>query len=248
MAELHWGSCSITGNFRENNEDLCFIDPQGRFFLVADGMGGQAAGEKASAMAIEIVKNTLVQHLDSSSETAFDVHSSVNQAVSAANIEIMALGEIETDYRNMGTTLVFVLCLDDKAYVGGVGDSRCYILRGSSFRQITTDHSITQALIDAGTINPKEASTHRYRNVLYRYLGTKEGGTGVEPEEIELEENDRLLLCSDGVNDGLSDVEIVESLKGESDSAKAAEAVVNSALEGGSRDNITAVVVDIEKL
>ena len=130
-------------------------------------------------------------------------------------------------------------------YCGGVGDSRVYLLRKNGLEQLTIDHSLTQALLDAGTISEEEATTHRYKNVLYRYLGTKEGGNGTDPRQLVPEPGDRLLLCSDGVTDGIDDGEISRILGEEDDPQQAAELLVNAALEGGSKDNITAVVVHV---
>lgn len=239
---LRWGSLSITGNHRGNNEDRCHVDPRGRFFLVADGMGGQLAGEKASELACDLVPQKL-QQLDFDRATPDMVVKTLDQAISYANGEIMALGEVDPAYQSMGTTLAFLVSAGGTLFAGGVGDSRVYLLRGGKLEQLTTDHSLTQALVDAGTLTPEEALTHRYRNVLYRYLGTKEGGTGTNPRQLKPTAGDRFLLCSDGVLDGLSDTELKDLLSKHADPGAAAEAVVRAAEAGGSRDNITCVCV-----
>lgn len=243
---LRWGQASITGNFRENNEDNLFVDPAGRFFIVADGMGGQSAGEKASALAVELVPQRLGQLLRFDSDAPDHVVRSIDEAVAYANGEIMALGEVDPKYHNMGTTIVFIVCVAGKLYAGGVGDSRVYRLRGDVFEQTTTDHSLVQALRDAGTITEEEAANHRYKNVLYRYLGTKEGGAGTSAREIDPQAGDRFLLCTDGVTDGIEDDAIAAILKQHDDPQSAAEALVVAAEEGGSRDNITCIVVYAE--
>jgi len=246
MARARWGSVSITGNFRENNEDRCLVDDQGRFFLVCDGMGGQAAGEKASELATDMVSQKLRQGINFDHDGADKVIAVVDEAVSKANMEIMALGEIEPDFHNMGTTIAFVISAAGKLFAGGVGDSRVYLHRGKKLQQLTTDHSLTQALIDAGTITAEEAVNHRYKNVLYRYLGTKEGGTGTEPKEIEPEPGDRFVLCSDGVTDGLSDANLSKLIAEHDDPQQAAAAIVDAALVGGSKDNITCVAIYVD--
>lgn len=246
MLKLRWGLKSITGNFRDNNEDRGLADPSGRFFIVADGMGGQAAGEKASELATEVVARRLEQSVDFENDDFKKVVGCIDDAVAHANTEIMALGEVEPNYNKMGTTIVFLVSVAGKFYVGGVGDSRVYRLRGQKLEQLTTDHSLTQALIDAGTITPEEAETHRYRNVLWRYLGTKEGGTGTDACEATPESGDRYVLCSDGVTDGVDDADLASLLAGHSDPQAAAEAAVEAALEGGSKDNITCLIVDVE--
>lgn len=242
-AGFRWGSVCITGNFRENNEDSIHVDGEGKFFIVADGMGGQSAGEKASALAIELIGEQL--------ESLGLVEASVLQktltdVVAHANVEIMALGNLDPKYQGMGTTVVFVVPASDDALVAGnLGDSRVYRHNGEQIVQITKDHSLTQALIDAGTISPEEARTHRYKNMLFKYLGTKEGNDGAETHALERRSGDRFMLCSDGVTDGITDAEIAAVLNAHEDSQVAAEKIVEAALEGGSRDNITCVVIDV---
>ncbi|REJ93388.1 MAG: serine/threonine-protein phosphatase [Planctomycetota bacterium] len=244
--KLRTGSVSITGNFRENNEDRCHVDPQGRFVLVADGMGGQSAGEKASELAIELVSARLAQSIDFDKAAPEAVSKALDAAVAHANTEIMALGEIEPSYHNMGTTITFLLHVDDRLYAGGVGDSRTYLLRDGKLEQLTKDHSLTQALVDAGTISSEEAANHRYRNVLWRYLGTKEGNTSVDPKVIDPQPGDRFLLCSDGVSDGVDADSLATLLTSTDDPQQVAEEIVKAAQAGGSRDNITAVVVFVD--
>lgn len=242
---LTWGSVSITGNYRENNEDRCHVDSGARFFLVADGMGGQCAGEKASELAVELVSQRLSQLIDFDRDTDNAVADAVDKAVAHANAEIMALGEVDPTYHNMGTTLTFLLNVGGRLYVGGVGDSRTYLLRGGKLEQLTKDHSLTQALVDAGTISAEEAAHHRYRNVLWRYLGTKEGGTKVEPRVLQPQSGDRFMLCSDGVSDGVDEQQVRDLLTADQTPQQQAEAIVKAAENGGSRDNITCVVVHV---
>lgn len=246
MVRFRVGSVSITGNFRENNEDRCLVDADGRFFIVADGMGGQAAGEKASELATELVPQKLKQALSFQDDASEKVVKAIEDAVSHANHEIIALGELDPNFHNMGTTLVMLVRVAERVYVVGVGDSRAYRLRGNDFEQLTTDHSLTQALIAAGTITAEEAETHRYRNVLYRYLGTKEGSSGTESIELSPQPGDRFLLCSDGVTDGVDDSLLIELLQAKSDPQETAKAIVSAAEKGGSKDNITCIVLDVE--
>ena len=244
MIQVRWGCLSIKGNFRENNEDSFVVDPRGRFFIVADGMGGQSAGEKASALAVDIIPHRLEQTIDFDKATPTEVLKRIDEAVAFANGEIMALSSLDAEYLNMGTTLAFMVVAASKMYVGGVGDSRVYRLRGDQLEQITKDHSLTQALFDAGTITAEEAKTHRYKNVLYRYLGTKEGGTGTEAKVLDAQSGDRFMLCSDGVTDGIKNDlnQIIPMLK-QDDLNAAAAAIIKTAEDGGSKDNITCVVV-----
>ncbi len=240
---LRWGLRSITGDFRDNNEDRGFADPQGRFFIVCDGMGGQAAGEKASEMAVKLVGAHLDKHIDFNHDGPEKVRKEVDEAIRQANIEIMALGELDPNMCKMGTTIVFLISAAGKFYAGGVGDSPAFRLSGGKIEKVTKDHSITQALIDAGTINADEARNHRFKNYLYRYIGTKEGGTGTEAKEFPFVSGDRFILCSDGAVDGVSLDQLKSVLEANSDPQKAADAVVDTARAAGSQDNITSLVV-----
>jgi protein phosphatase len=241
--KIRWGFVSITGNFRENNEDRCLIESDGRFFLVADGMGGQSAGEKASEMAVELISEKLRQLIDFEHDDERQVCDAIDKSVVHANAEIMALSSVNSDYHNMGTTIAMLVRVGRSFYVAGIGDSRVYQLRGDSLQQLTTDHSITQALLEAGTITKDEAGTHRYRNVLWRYLGSKEASTGAKAFKLAYEPGDKYIVCSDGVCDGANEATIRSVLEQQSDPQSAAAAIVESAQAGGSKDNITCVVV-----
>ena len=246
MLSIRTGHVSITGNFRENNEDNLAVDESQRYFIVADGMGGQNAGEKASEIAVEVIPKQLEQLLNFDGCPKDEAVAAIDKSVEEANSEIMALSEVDPSVRNMGTTVVFLVRVADKFYVGGVGDSRVYQLRDGKLTQLTKDHSLTQALLDAQTINEEEAKTHRYRNVLYRYLGTKDGAAGTEAVEIVPQAGDRYYLCSDGVTDGIEDDAIRDLLAASDDPQQIAQSLVDAALEGGSRDNITGVVVLVD--
>jgi protein phosphatase len=241
--EVRWGTVSITGNFRENNEDRFLVDPKGRYFLVADGMGGQCAGEKASEMAVDLISEKLDQLIDFSDDSGPKITSAIDQAVDHANVEIMALGELDANYHNMGTTIAMIVKVGDRAYVAGIGDSRVYLFRSGKIERLTKDHSLTDALVEAGTITPEEATRHRYRNVLYRYLGTKEGSSGAKATPVDIRSGDRFIMCSDGATDGLTDKNLEDLLKAGSSPQSAAESIVASAQQAGSRDNITCVAV-----
>lgn len=246
MVAIRYGSVSITGNFRENNEDNYHVDPVHNYFLVADGMGGQCAGEKASQLAIELVPQKLDELINFEDANSENIIPLIDEAVSHANVEIMALGELDPNCRSMGTTIVFLIQVGNKFFIGGVGDSRVYLLRNNSLHQLTTDHSLTQALVDAGTITPEEALTHRYKNVLYRYLGTKDGSAGTQARQLDPLPQDRIILCSDGVTDGISDETLQELLGQSDDPQQTAEEIVKAAQDGGSKDNITCIVLFID--
>ena len=245
MVSIRSGHLSVTGNVRENNEDNCYVDPQQRLFIVADGLGGQSAGERASAMAVDIIPRRLARELDYVHGGLKPVSVAMEKALTNANTEIMAISEVEAGLRNMGTTAVLLVHAGNSIYAANVGDSRAYEYRGGKLRQLTTDHSITQALLDSGTITPEEAKTHRYRNVLYKYLGSRDASGPVQVTEVSPKPGDRFVLCSDGLNDGIPDSHIADLLGTIPDPQQAAEKLVQAALDGGSRDNITCIVVDV---
>lgn len=246
MLSIRTGHVSITGNYRENNEDNYVVDESNRYFIVADGMGGQNAGEKASEIAVEVIPKQLEQLLNFDGCDKDKAVEAIDRSVEQANTEIMALSEVDPSVRNMGTTVVFLVRVGNRFYVGGIGDSRVYQLRSNQMRQLTKDHSLTQALLEAGTINEEEAKTHRYRNVLYRYLGTKDGAAGTDAMEVTPKSGDRFFLCSDGVTDGIDDAAIQSLLISSDDPQEIAKSLVDAALAGGSRDNITGVVVIVD--
>ena len=246
MPEIRYGQLSITGNFRKNNEDNLYLDADQRFFIVADGMGGQNAGEKASQLAVELVPKKLVELIDFLDDTPERVFQSINEAVCYANAEIMALGRIDPEMHSMGTTIVLIVVVGEKFYIGNVGDSRSYLLRDGQLSLLTKDHSLTQALVEAGTISAEEARSHRYKNVLYRYLGSKEGAEGAFTAESTPQPGDRYLICSDGVTDGLDDGALKTILSQQAEPQELADALVLAAQNGGSRDNITCIVLQID--
>ncbi len=246
MVMVRCGHLSITGNFRDNNEDSYVVDPQGRFYIVADGMGGQSAGERASALAIELVSQRLCELLNFTNDPPDKVAQCIDEAVAHANAEIMAVGEIDPRYHSMGTTVAFAVVVGDTFYIGNVGDSRVYHWRPQqTLAQLTTDHSLTEALVQAGTISREEAATHRYRNILYRYLGAKEGASGTDAKPLNPVPGDRLVICSDGVSDGIGTDVLRQLLEQYDDPQSAAKAIIAAAEAGGSKDNITCVVLHI---
>src|SRR3989440_6648628 len=165
---LNIGKCTLLGNYRENNEDSIEVKlfPDLTVCIVADGMGGQAAGEIASKRAIEVIPRELRKSLSGAS--AGDVvKSTMRNAIVQANEEIMAMGALDRDLKNMGTTVVVALWRKGgELFVAGVGDSRGYLLRGRKMTQLTIDHSLAEALVQAGTIKREEAREHKFKNVL----------------------------------------------------------------------------------
>lgn len=245
---LNIGKCSQLGNYRENNEDAVEVKqfPDMTVCLVADGMGGQNAGEVASRNAIEILPRELKDKL--SGVLGHDQTKSViRRAIVHTNDEILSLAQHDPNLKQMGTTVVLAVWRKGSAvlHVAGLGDSRCYHIRGKKIEQLTVDHSIAQALVEAKTISPAEARTHRYRNVLWKYLGSNEVGEGPDVKVVSLQAGDRFLLCTDGLSGVLSDEKILNYIREQTDMQACSDGIVQLALDSGSRDNVSCVMIEV---
>ncbi len=245
---LNIGKCTLLGNYRENNEDSIDVKvfPDMTICLVADGMGGQAAGEVASKHAIEIVPRELKKHI-SGVVGNDEAKSIVRRSIVQANEEIMSLASLDRELKNMGTTIVVALWRKASAtmYVAGMGDSRAYQVRGKKIEQLTVDHSIAQALVEAKTISAAEARVHRYRNVLWKYLGSNEVGEGPEVKAVQIQPGDRYLLCTDGLSGVVSDEQLLGFIKDKANVQECADGLGQLALDAGSRDNISCIVIEV---
>jgi protein phosphatase len=214
-------------------------------FIVADGMGGQLAGEKASQMAVELIPRELAKR----SDFAGDEKSTVNalrESHAAVNQDILALSHLGADFANMGTTVVCAWFHNHRVYVAGIGDSRGYRLRDGKFDQLTRDHSLANALSEAGTIRSDEVENHKFKHVLYLYLGSKDARDG--PEEVkalDVRAGDQFLLASDGLTGVVRDETIADIMTASDDPQRAADLLVHRALDNKSKDNITCVVIHV---
>jgi serine/threonine protein phosphatase PrpC len=244
---LNIGKCSLLGNYRENNEDSIEVKqfPDLTVSIVADGMGGQAAGEIASKRAVEIVPRELRKSMTPQLNPEA-VKAATKRAIVQANEEIMAMGALDKDMKNMGTTVVMAIWRKGpEMYVAGVGDSRAYLIRGGKIQQLTVDHSLAQALVEAKTISPAEAKDHRFRNVLWKYLGSKEVGDGPDVGVIPIQNGDRFLLCTDGLTGAVSDEQLASYVSESTDMQACAEGLGQLALDQGSRDNVSCIVIEV---
>src|SRR5271166_3529018 len=240
------GKCTLLGNYRENNEDSVDVKtfPDMTVCLVADGMGGQAAGEVASKRAIEIVPRELKKYL-SAAMTNDETRNVIRRSIVQANEEIMTMAALDRELKNMGTTIVVSVWRKGSSllYVAGMGDSRVYQIRGKRIEQLTVDHSIAQALVEAKTISPAEAKVHRYRNVLWKYLGSPEVGEGPDVKVVQLQAGDRFLLCTDGLTGVVPDEQLLSYIKEKADLQQCADGLGQLALDQGSRDNVSCNVI-----
>jgi protein phosphatase len=249
---LRMGSRTELGNYRENNEDAVAVRklPDFTICIVADGMGGQNAGEKASGLAVEVIPRDLDGQVQAA-KSPEDIRKAVRKSVVQANEEIIKIGQLDRDFRNMGTTVVLSLWVpgfrDDVLFIAGVGDSRCYLIRNDKIEQWTTDHSLAQALVEAKTISVEEAREHRFRNVLWKYLGSREVGDGPDVKTLFSRPGDRLLLCTDGLSGVVSDEKLQSMVQEYDDPQECAEALCKTALDMGSRDNVSCIVIHVDE-
>jgi len=245
---LNIGKCTLLGNYRENNEDALDVKqfPDLTLCVVADGMGGQAAGEIASKRATEVIPRELKKSLPRGTPTD-QARQAIRRSVVQANEEIIAMGALDRDLKNMGTTVVLAAWPKglSEIYVASVGDSRAYLIRGQKIEQLTVDHSLAQALVEAKTISPEEAREHRFRNVLWKYLGSPEVREGPEVKVVAAQTGDRLLLCTDGLSGVVTDDQLLQCCRQHPDVQQCADALGQLALDSGSRDNVSCIVIEV---
>lgn len=237
--KLRFTGLSDVGLVRSANQDAYYIDPEGRFFIVTDGMGGHAGGEEASRIAIQGIKAYLAKHWDGEKSTP----SLLMGAFLLANRAIIQDQQRHPQRSDMGTTAVVVV-FRQQAYCAHVGDSRLYRLRSLKLERITHDHTWVAKALKFGELTPQEARTHPYRHILLRCLG-REALDQIDIQALDVQPGDRLLLCSDGLTEELSDQAIASYLQ-PPDIDKVVFALVDAAKANGGHDNITAIVVAID--
>ncbi|MDB9449162.1 Stp1/IreP family PP2C-type Ser/Thr phosphatase [Dolichospermum circinale] len=240
--KLESTGCTDPGLIRAYNQDSYYIDPTGRFFIVADGMGGHAGGEEASRIATAEICAYLEQNWQSPESSS----KLLEQALSTANKAIVQDQQKHPERADMGTTAVVVVIRPDELPVcGHVGDSRLYRLRESQLEQITEDHTWIAKAMKIGDITLDEARVHPYRHVLSSCLG-REDLNHIDIQQLTLENGDRLLLCSDGLTEELINPQILGYIRDTPSLEQAAHDLVEAAKEQGGHDNITVVLVSVE--
>ncbi len=231
------------GKIRPHNEDCggIFKNKDGHYLaVVADGMGGHRAGDVASEMTITYLKNEWEETENISSPDIAEQW--MKEHVANINRILFDHSLRHEECQGMGTTIVCAICTDQFATIGHIGDSRCYLLNQHGFQQITEDHSLVNELVKTGQISKEDAEHHPRKNVLLRALGT-EKDVKLDIKTIVVEENDVLLLCSDGLSNKVSEQAMIHILTSEQSLEEKAQTFIHLANEHGGEDNITLAIV-----
>jgi serine/threonine protein phosphatase PrpC len=257
-----------TGKVRESNEDQFLIaelskrmrvwqtslpepklqvgEDRAHLLLVADGMGGHRAGERASAIAVAAIEqftlNTFRWFFAPDSPGAQKVLAQFQTALTEADVRIFEEAAEHPELQGMGTTLTMAFQLGAQLCIVHVGDSRAYLHRAGQLHQLTKDHTVVAELVSSGVLQPEQAATHPFRHVITNVVGGPHAGVKVEARSFEAKAGDRLLLCSDGLTEMLTDAVIAATLEAEAVPEAAAKALLQQANDGGGRDNITVVI------
>ena len=269
LVRVDFGAISDVGKVRPNNEDHFRIArtsrtmetlmsnlPPGQVpdyfedvaysMVVADGMGGEAAGEVASMMAITIGVNLRLNdvkwNLKINEKEARDLMDRACRIIHQIDEELAERARSDPALHRMGTTLTATYSVGDDLFLFHVGDSRAYLYRGGRLRQLTRDHTVAQALADAGQIGAEEVASHRMRHCLTNVMGSQTGQLHVEMLQVRLLDGDRVLLCTDGLTEMVQEDEILEILHATESSGPACRAVVDLALQHGGKDNVTVLI------
>lgn len=233
------------GLVRKTNQDAYLIDLKSGLSIVADGMGGHAGGEVASKLCIECVDEEFHSNIANVEQGDLDstkVMQALSSAINAASTKIYEKALEEPTLKGMGTTATVVKLIDEIAYFGQVGDSRLYLLRCGFIYQLTQDHSLVSEQVAAGVISEEEAKNHQLRNVITRSVGYQEEEY-VDTDSIVLEDQDFLVLCSDGLHGKVNNKEIANLVSRYE--VDAVDPLIDLANERGGEDNITLIILKI---
>lgn len=243
-AVLHYVAAAVSdrGRKRPSNEDAFGFSIEDGVYVVCDGMGGAAAGEIASSVAVDEMLHLLAGHGENGHRPMPDV---VEDAIHAANDAIFSRAQRNPRLTGMGTTLVALAAAEKQIWILNVGDSRCYRLRQGRFELLTLDHSLVEEQVRMGRMTPSEASRSPYKNVITRALGTQ---THVTPDVFghEAEAGDLFLLCTDGLTRELPDEKIAALLASNAPLEELCGCLVDAAKKAGGHDNITCLLVRAE--
>lgn len=240
------------GRKRRHNEDAYLLDKERGLFVVADGMGGHAAGEVASRITVESIQEYIAateEEHESSWPFGFNSRVSLEgnrltTAVEKANEKVMRAVQNRPELKGMGTTVVAALFDADRATLVHVGDSRAYLFRDGELRRLTDDHSWVQEQVNAGILSEDEAKSHPLKNVVTRALGGA-AHVSVDLIEVPVRPGDRFLLCSDGLTGMVSDEDLFASFRPSEDLEKTVRQLIDAANDHGGVDNVTAILVEV---
>jgi protein phosphatase len=248
---ISYKAISDVGRKRSANEDNYFADGELNLFVVADGMGGHAAGEVASKIAVEsiqdFVRNTSADR-DITWPYEFDETLSMagnrlKSAIQTAHAKVLEVTSQKKEFQGMATTVVSILVENAKAQVAHVGDSRAYLVREGKLIQLTSDHSWVNEQLRTGAITSQQARNHPYRNIVTRALGGP-NPVDVDVTEEPMQEGDIILLCSDGLNTMITDENILDIVhRNKEDLDLACQELINTANQNGGEDNVTAILI-----
>ncbi len=242
---ISYVSYGITDKGRERSENQDYLyasdGPVGRLpnlFVVADGMGGHRAGDRASSYAVKVFLDSVRRDRENGPVKV------IRKAMECANTRVLAEANAKARYRGMGTTMVAATIVKNMLYVANVGDSRLYLIN-SGIRQVTRDHSLVEEMIRAGGLTREEGRTHPDRHVITRAIGV-ERRVAIDFFDVQLKKGDRILLCSDGLSNMLTDEEMGRVVRGERNLRAAGKRLVELANQHGGYDNITALLVNAQ--
>lgn len=233
------------GLVRENNQDAYAVGElpgEVAWAVVCDGMGGAAGGNIASALAVKVISDKITSSYNEKMRDS-SIKNLLDSAITAANIEVYDMAYSRPALKGMGTTVVAVVVRDNVAHIAHAGDSRAYIVNKDGVEQITVDHSLVQNLVDRGEITKEEAEHHPNKNVITRALGVDKR-IDVDFSEVDLQENETLILCTDGLSNCVNNAEIADDIK-DGQYYAFADRLVKRANKNGGNDNITVVAIAI---
>lgn len=243
MTQLNIVAKTDKGIVRDSNQDAYAVgefSDEVVWSVVCDGMGGAAGGNIASALAVKVISDKInASYRDKMRDTS--IHNMLDSALTAANIEVYDFAEAKSDLKGMGTTVVCAIVRDNQAYIAHAGDSRAYIINGTNMTQVTTDHSIVQDLLSRGKITSEQAEHHPNKNIITRAVGVNKS-IDIDFAQVDLNDDDLLLLCTDGLSNYVSKDEMLEIMSDGKHYAFADRLVTRANANGGG-DNITVVII-----
>jgi serine/threonine protein phosphatase PrpC len=242
---FQWGVASDVGRVRTHNEDAYAIEPEAGLFLVSDGMGGHRGGELASEIVTQDLPPAIEIALwDLTQKTPRAIRGILKTWIAKQSRQVRLEAHSESGFKDMGATLVLALLVKGRAYLANLGDSRAYRFRNECLHQFSKDHSVIADLLEQGQITPQEAQTHEELGVITHYAGMDEQAKP-HVRSFARKPGDRILLCSDGLTDMLSEATIATTLHHEPDNPLACQTLIRQANQAGGHDNITVIIVGV---